>query len=189
MRAARRAGGWPVLRLHHQLAPRRRCALHREGSRVPESSRRWHLQGDRRHRRHRLERYVAVARRRLSVPDLRERLETSGLRRPAGWFARRDHQREYSVQQPTGLGGILIRAGYSQLRLCLQAFHTPPYTCQPVRDAGDRIGRSAEPNGLKLFEPITMLRCHATQLRGALSLRTSGRKGQRIRVLGRTTVR
>src|SRR5271170_5162580 len=67
------------------------------------------------------ERHVAVAKRRLSVPELRERLETGGLRRPAGWFARRDHQREYSVQQPTGLGGILIRAGYAQLGLCLQA--------------------------------------------------------------------
>ncbi len=52
-----------------------------------------------------------------------------------------------------------------------------------------RIYREHLVRDLKLFELITMLRCHATQLRRALSLRTSGRKGQRIRVLGRTTVR
>jgi hypothetical protein len=37
-----------------------------------------------------------------------KRLETGGLRRPTGWFARRGHQREHSVQQPAGLDRILI---------------------------------------------------------------------------------
>jgi hypothetical protein len=39
---------------------------------------------------------------------LRERHETGGLSRPTGWFARRGHQREHSVQQPAGLDRILI---------------------------------------------------------------------------------
>ena len=59
-------------------------------------------------RRHRPERHLVNARRCLSLPDLRERLETGGLRRPTGWFARRGHQREHSVQQPAGLDQILI---------------------------------------------------------------------------------
>ena len=64
--------------------------------------------GDRGNRRQRPERHLVNARRCLSLPDLRERLETGGLRRPTGWFARPGHQREHSVQQPAGLDRILI---------------------------------------------------------------------------------
>ena len=42
-----------------------------------------------------------------ALPDLRECLETGGLRHSAGRCAERGHQREYFLQPPAGLGGIL----------------------------------------------------------------------------------
>jgi hypothetical protein len=86
-----------------------------ERSGVPEGSGRRHLQGTCWRRQQRTERHLAYTGRHLSLPDLRERFETGGLLRPAGWFAQRDHKREYSIQQPAGPDGILI-AGHPRLR-------------------------------------------------------------------------
>src|SRR5262249_14615487 len=60
----------------------------------------------RRHQPH--ERQLDHAGWRVSLPDLRQRRETGGLRHAAERVTQRDHQREDSLQQPAGPGGILI---------------------------------------------------------------------------------
>ena len=87
----------------------RQRAGNRERSRVPEGSGRRHRQGAQRNRDQRPGRQLAHAGWCVSLPDLRQCRETGGLRDPAGRFAQRDHQREDSLQQPAGPGGILIR--------------------------------------------------------------------------------
>ena len=91
--------------------PRRRRNQCRQGSRVPESSGRWHGQGSLRRHHQRPERQLDHAGRRISVSDLRECLETGGLRHSTGWLAQRSHQREDSLQQPAGIGGVLMLPG------------------------------------------------------------------------------
>src|SRR5262245_13177751 len=75
---------------------------------MPKDSGRWHRQGPQLIRHQRTERWLDHAGWRLSVPDLRECLEAGGLRDAAGRFAQGDHQREDSLQQPAGPGGLLI---------------------------------------------------------------------------------
>jgi hypothetical protein len=96
------------LQQHQQLPHQREGSRGRERSRVPESKWRWHLPSAQRNRQQRPERHLDHAGRRLRVPDLRERLEASGLRRSVGRVVERDHHRKHPVQQPAGFGRILI---------------------------------------------------------------------------------
>ena len=80
----------------------------RERSGMPEGSGRRHRQGALWRRHQRPGRQLDHAGWCVSLPDLRQCRETGGLRDPAGRFAYRGHQREDSLQQPAGPGGILI---------------------------------------------------------------------------------
>ncbi len=70
---------------------------------------RWHLQGALWRRQQRPERQLGFAGWRLSLPDLRERLEAGRVRHQTGWLAGGGYQRRDPLQQPGGVGGILIR--------------------------------------------------------------------------------
>src|SRR5262249_35428625 len=75
---------------------------------VPQGSGRRHRQGTLWRRHQRAGRQLAHAGWRVPLPDLRQCCETGGLRHAAGRVAQRNHQREDSLQQPAGPGGILI---------------------------------------------------------------------------------
>jgi urease accessory protein len=74
---------------------------------MPDCRGRWHLQRALWRRQQRPERQLGIAGWRLSLPDLRERLETGRVRYQAGWLAGGSYQRGDPVQQPGGFGGIL----------------------------------------------------------------------------------
>src|SRR5215470_762359 len=96
------------LQQHQQLSHQRRRPGNRVRSSVPSGSGRRHRQGALRRRHQRPGRQLDHAGWRVSLPDLRQCRETGGLRHAAERVAQRDHQREDSLQQPAGPGGILI---------------------------------------------------------------------------------
>jgi hypothetical protein len=94
---------------------------------VSEGSGRRHGQSSQHHRHQRTKRLLDYSGWSLSLPNLRKRLDARGLRHSVRRVAPGNHQGENSLQQPAGLGGVLIPLNDGAF-----ATDAPPYS-DPVR--------------------------------------------------------
>lgn len=96
-------------RLPHQLPDRRQRPVGRQGPCLPQGSGRRHVPSPQQHGEQRVERQLALTRRSLPLPDLRERLEAGRVTVPPRRLARGGHACGHPLQRPSGPRRLLSR--------------------------------------------------------------------------------